>query len=441
MVTACLIHAPRRFVVPTLFCLILLLASGISAGAQALVPVLSSSSPSLAYAGNGSFTLTARGANFFAGSQVLWNSSVLTTAFVSSNTLTASVPASLIATVGMASVTVFNPAPGGGTSAAKSFPIKPAQLASVTVSPNSVTGGAATVGMVTLTAPAPSAGAWVTLSSNNAAASLPGSVTIPASATQASFPILTTPVTSNVAVQISAAYGVIANAALTVKSPTIVSLVAGPALVYDSGGSTATVTLSGVAVADTTVMLSSSNGGAAGVPATVVVLAGSNSASFPVTTSPVAALTSVTLSAAVGGMIKTAVIKISPLLSALNLAPTSVVGGSQTVAKITLAAPAPNDGSGGTTVTLGSDSVALPPVTVVVPTGSKNATVGVTTTAVPADTLAHVTATLGRAGCAATLTIKAPVLTSLTINPGTVAVGSPRPAWSHSPVRPPWIPS
>jgi hypothetical protein len=47
----------------------------------------------------------------------------LTTKYVSSTTLTATVPAADIKTAGTASVTVVNPAPGGGTSAAKTFTI------------------------------------------------------------------------------------------------------------------------------------------------------------------------------------------------------------------------------------------------------------------------------------------------------------------------------
>src|SRR6185295_10089018 len=46
-----------------------------------------------------------------------------TTTFVSSTQLTAAIPASDIANVGTASVTVVNPAPGGGTSNALTFTI------------------------------------------------------------------------------------------------------------------------------------------------------------------------------------------------------------------------------------------------------------------------------------------------------------------------------
>lgn len=86
-------------------------------------PVLSSISPASATAGGGSFTLTANGNSFSSGSTINWNGNALTTTFVSSTQLTATVPAANITSVGSATVTVFTPAPGGGTSSGSSFTI------------------------------------------------------------------------------------------------------------------------------------------------------------------------------------------------------------------------------------------------------------------------------------------------------------------------------
>lgn len=74
-------------------------------------------------------------------------------------------------------------------------------------------------------------------------------------------------------------------------------LVTGP--VWESSSATATVTVS--SAAGVTVKLSSSNTGAARVPATVVVPAGATSASFPVTTYAVRRNTPVTLRASANG--------------------------------------------------------------------------------------------------------------------------------------------
>ncbi len=86
----------------------------------AVTPTISSLSPSSATVGGVDFPLTVSGTNFVSGASVNWNGAPLTTTFGSATQLTASIPASLIATVGTASVTVVEPA---GTSPAKTFTI------------------------------------------------------------------------------------------------------------------------------------------------------------------------------------------------------------------------------------------------------------------------------------------------------------------------------
>jgi hypothetical protein len=71
-------------------------------------PSITGIAPSPVIAGSGPFTLSVTGSGFVSGSTVLWNGSPLTTSFVSAAQLTASIPASLIATVGTASITVSN---------------------------------------------------------------------------------------------------------------------------------------------------------------------------------------------------------------------------------------------------------------------------------------------------------------------------------------------
>ena len=74
-------------------------------------------------AGGAAFTLTVNGAGFAPGSVVQWNTSARSTIFISKSQLTAAIQASDIANGGTASVTVVNPAPGGGTSNIVSFAI------------------------------------------------------------------------------------------------------------------------------------------------------------------------------------------------------------------------------------------------------------------------------------------------------------------------------
>ncbi len=86
-------------------------------------PVLTLLSPSSAVAGGGSpVVLSVTGANFVSGSTVVWNGSNLTTTFINSSALQASIPAANLATTGVASVTVTNPS-GGGTSNPLTFDV------------------------------------------------------------------------------------------------------------------------------------------------------------------------------------------------------------------------------------------------------------------------------------------------------------------------------
>lgn len=86
-------------------------------------PVLQSIAPASVVAGSATFTLTVSGSDFVSDSIVEWNGSALTTTFVSAQKLTASVPASDIASAGSAQIAVFNPAPGGGSSAVSDLTI------------------------------------------------------------------------------------------------------------------------------------------------------------------------------------------------------------------------------------------------------------------------------------------------------------------------------
>jgi hypothetical protein len=72
--------------------------------------------PTAAAPGSASATLRVRGGGFVSSSTVNWNGSPLATTVVSNRQLSATVPSSDLAAPGTASVTVVNPAPGGGTS-------------------------------------------------------------------------------------------------------------------------------------------------------------------------------------------------------------------------------------------------------------------------------------------------------------------------------------
>ena len=81
--------------------------------------------PFSARVGGSGFTLTVNGDHFVRSSKVTWNGSPRATTYVSATQLTAQILSSDIAGAGEANVGVSNPAPCGGTSAAKPFSIYP----------------------------------------------------------------------------------------------------------------------------------------------------------------------------------------------------------------------------------------------------------------------------------------------------------------------------
>jgi phage tail sheath protein FI len=78
------------------------------------VPTISSLSPVAVLAGAAAFTLTVNGAGFVSGSTVTWNGAKLATTYVNPSQLTASVPATDVATAGAFNVTVANSSNGIG---------------------------------------------------------------------------------------------------------------------------------------------------------------------------------------------------------------------------------------------------------------------------------------------------------------------------------------
>jgi 6-phosphogluconolactonase len=87
------------------------------------VPVISSITPPNASAGGAGLTIMVTGAGFVSTSTVNWNGAARTTAEVSDTQLTATVTAADIAAVGVAQITVVNPAPAAdsGTSNSVGF--------------------------------------------------------------------------------------------------------------------------------------------------------------------------------------------------------------------------------------------------------------------------------------------------------------------------------
>jgi hypothetical protein len=155
----------------------------------------------------------------------------------SSDTTTATVPASVTVPAGSTSATfavttspvlatstaTITGAYGGTTRTASlsvTPPGAPAALSGVSVNPAILTGGTASQGTITLTAPAGAGGFAVSLSSDNTAATVPGSVTVAQGSTSATFAIGTSSVATSTPVTITATTaGVTRTATLTLTPP------------------------------------------------------------------------------------------------------------------------------------------------------------------------------------------------------------------------------
>ena len=89
------------------------------------VPAMTAVSPTSAVLGGGSFTLTVQGSNFVSGTTVQWNGSSRPTAFAGSAQVSAQIQGSDIPAAGKVTITVSNPAPGGGVSNSLTFNVLP----------------------------------------------------------------------------------------------------------------------------------------------------------------------------------------------------------------------------------------------------------------------------------------------------------------------------
>ena len=163
---------------------------------------------------------------------------------------------------------------------------RPLGLSSLVVNPPTVIAGTQSQGTVTLSGPAPAGGVVVNLSSSATnRATVPPTVTIPAGASNATFPIQTLPAQAG-AVVISANVGGV-NLTATLNLVRLVSLVVNPPQVGPGQQATGTLALSGPVPTAAVVNLSSSNLQLARVPQSVTIPPNAPAFNFPIQTTQV----------------------------------------------------------------------------------------------------------------------------------------------------------
>lgn len=280
------------------------------------------------------------------------------------------------------------PPPPGGTS-----------LAAIDLNPTSAYPGGTSQGTVWLNYPAPAGGALVPLASQYPdRATVPASVTVPAGSMNATFTVTAlSPPTSSLAT-ISGEYGGVTQGAnltvLVISAAELYTMSIGGTTVNRDTGSSGTHTMLGggtvqgsvafppgwtAGPAGAVVTLGTTNPALASVPDRVTIPAGGNSASFTVTTQPVASMTRVTVLAARSWRLDITLELLPPsALQSLALNPTTVVGGNPSQGTVTLAGAAP---TGGVVVALSviNPEWAQVPPSVTVPAGASSANFTVTT--------------------------------------------------------------
>ncbi len=217
--------------------------------------------------------------------------------------VSAPTPVDITATYGLVTVTT-------------GLTVLPPVLTQLYLTPTTVIGGCGTsAGKVVLSGSAPAAGGVVPLSTTNAKALAPASVTVAAGTSVRTFTIPTSAVTTPATGTVTASYG---GASQTLKFTVrpirakTVTFAPNPA----AGGSTVTGTVTlecGAAPGAVVINLTSSNPGVA-VPAvsSITIPAGGTTGSFSVRTTRVAANTTVSIHAWVFGVRKTATLTVRP---------------------------------------------------------------------------------------------------------------------------------
>ena len=356
---------------------------------------------------------------------------------LASDNAAAQVPASVTVPAGASSATfsVSTSAVGSTTNATigatyvttstATLTIGAAGVSSLILTPSSLTGGSTCIGTVGLTGAAPTGGMTVALSiDNSAVAQVPASVTVAAGTSSATFTMTASMLNYSATANITATCNGAQTTALTVIPLQLNSLTVDHSSVLGGTNATGTVTLNGPAPAGgVTITLQSGDGtnfystAAGSVPASVTVAATLTQATFTVTTNPVLSPFQLYIGAGYNGtqLLSTLSI-IPPTVTGLSLNPSILTGGATSTATITLNGPAP---AGGLLVVPSSDNADAIPNAVTVVAGATTASFTVTTCAV--DTQVTMNISVGNADAqSARLTIIPPVLTSVTLNPGTV---------------------
>jgi hypothetical protein len=184
----------------------------------------------------------------------------------------------------------------------------------------------------------------------------------------------------------------------------LLSVTLDPDAVSGGTSTTGTVTLSGIAGSGGVVVKLKSNSSSVSLGASVKVPAGKASATFVAKTIAVNSPTSAAVTASLGTVSQTTTLTINPpYLVSLALNPGTVTGGKSSVGTVTISSAAPD---GGLEISLSSsDSTAIVPAIVKVPSGHETITFTIRTVATKSTTTSTISAAKGGSSLTDVLTI------------------------------------
>ena len=313
-----------------------------------------------------------------------------------------------------------------GVTATGVLKVTKAALSSFAINPTSVAGGDSSQMTITLSGPAPSGGTSVALSSGNAKATVPASVVVPAGQSNVTANVLTSAVTTDTTVTLTASLsGTSKTATLQLLSPRAVpsQVTLSPSTVLGGTASTGKVKLAAAAPTGGVVVALQVGGAGATAPATVSVLAGATEATFSVSTQAVTAQKDVTITATASNVSASGTLTIRPIVpTVLDVTPNSGTGGFTATAKLTISDPAP---TGGLVIPVTSNNAAVKvPSAVSIAAGKTSVSFSVTTSKVTSDQTATVSASLNGSAVSATVTAKLAAPADITFAPASVGGGS-----------------
>jgi hypothetical protein len=284
----------------------------------------------------------------------------------------------------------------------------PATPVSVTLAKDPLYSGETSLVFVQLTAAVPAGGATINLSSSNPGAfPVPATITMPGNTAWMQFQVQAGQVTAPAPVTLTATLNSgTASTQFTLQPTSLRSLTISPSVISGGAQPQGIVMLNGQAPAGGAVVTLTSNSPSVNPPASVIVEAGSFSASFPIPTSAVTANTSTTVTASYGGGSAQAQVTLTPQQapSSLTLSPTSTTGlGGSSFGTVTVASPSSTDQI--LQVASSNPAVASVPNSVTIPAGSTTGGFNIFTSSVSTQTVVTISVSGGGVTRTATLTV------------------------------------